>query len=175
MAKDIKDKIIDGMLEALKKEELGKKITLTFDRPDSSVEPNNLKSKIEEIFENECYFGESLLVCDAYDYESGGIAKQQLWYEDLEVKVDENVTVSFSAAAKYVFEIGDDDWSESYDITAKMFDKIAETEAVLADFDDDDDDYDGGFADTIIGEGGFTMHHIGGGIYCDDDGDNWEF
>ncbi len=29
--------------------------------------------------------------------------------------------------------------------------------------------------DTIIGEGGFKMYHIGGGVYCDDDGDNWDF
>lgn len=31
------------------------------------------------------------------------------------------------------------------------------------------------WSDTIIGEGGFKMHHVGDGVYCDDDGDNWDF
>ena len=33
----------------------------------------------------------------------------------------------------------------------------------------------GSWSDTIIGEGGMKMYHIGGGVYCDDDGDNWDF
>ena len=31
------------------------------------------------------------------------------------------------------------------------------------------------YPDTIIGEGGFKMYHVGDGAYCDDDGDNWDF
>lgn len=36
------------------------------------------------------------------------------------------------------------------------------------------DDCDRGYPDTIW-EGGMRMYHIGDGVYCDDDGDNWEF
>ena len=36
------------------------------------------------------------------------------------------------------------------------------------------DDCDCGYPDTIW-EGGMKMYHIGDGVYCDDDGDNWEF
>ena len=39
--------------------------------------------------------------------------------------------------------------------------------------DDYNDDYDDGFPDTILGCAG-TMYHVGGGLYCDDDGDNWD-
>ena len=41
-----------------------------------------------------------------------------------------------------------------------------------------DNSYDDKYRDpdTIMGmDGCLIMHHVGGGVYCDDDGDNWEF
>lgn len=169
---DFVDVIFDDMLEALKKEELGKKVSLTYEKPDSSIDSDDLKSDIADAFDDAFNHGYCLLMYEAYDYESSGTAKCQHWFENLGVVIDDKVTVSFNTAIKCVLEIDIEGYFDSFDLTKEEFDKIAEIEALNCDGDDDDCE---GFADTIIGEGGFTMHHIGGGVYCDDDGDNWDF
>ena len=60
------------------------------------------------------------------------------------------------------------------DLSAKIDSALDCYEDVIKEL-DPVDCIDYGYEDTIIGEGGFTMYHIGGGVYCDDDGDNWDF
>ena len=71
------DVVFNDMLEALKKEELGNKILLTYDKPNSPFDPDDLISDIDDVFDDNFRFAECLLMYDAYDYETGGLAKCQ--------------------------------------------------------------------------------------------------
>ena len=71
------------------------------------------------------------------------------------------------------FRVTTDDLSEIITMALNRYDEITSGDVETFDLVEYDDC--GGYPDTIFGEGGEKMFHVGDGAYCDDDGDNWEF
>lgn len=71
------------------------------------------------------------------------------------------------------FRVTTNDLSEIIEKALERYDEIASSGVEAIDC-SEQDDYDHGYPDTMW-EGGTKMYHMGGGVYCDDDGDNWDF
>ena len=71
------------------------------------------------------------------------------------------------------FRVSTDDFSDRIARALETYEEVTDLGVEAIDC-SERDDYDHGCPDTIW-EGGAKMYHMGGGVYCDDDGDNWDF
>ena len=91
----------------------------------------------------------------AFSYEDGvltlaiGFKIQYILNEDEEIDMERYIHICNAISSEDGF--CDDDDEDDYD-------------------EDNEDDFDDDFDHLLPG-----MHHIGGGVWCDDDGDNWDF
>lgn len=71
------------------------------------------------------------------------------------------------------FRVTNDDLSEIIAMALNRYDEITSGDVSVVNR--TRRDRYAGYPDTIFGEGGVKMFHVGDGAYCDDDGDNWDF